>query len=157
MIPRRTPILTLAVATLALAALSGCHGDKTDAPGAGAPPTMTDLTQTWTLRTLEGRDLADWLGRATAQAPTMTFAPDGRVSGFAGVNRYSGKVAPADLAAGRLDLAQVISTKMAGPPEQMRLESAFLSALQRARTLRTSAGELILSDGQTDLARLARP
>ncbi len=69
------------------------------------------------------------------QAPPSDVSIDadfsnGRVSGNAGVNTYSGTYAAGDT--GSLQIGPLVSTQMAGPPAAMAAEGAYLDALERA-------------------------
>ena len=55
---------------------------------------------------------------------------NGRVSGNAGVNSYSGSYTAT--ATGSLRIGPLVSTQMAGPPAAMAAETAYLDALERA-------------------------
>ncbi len=59
-----------------------------------------------------------------------------RVSGYGGVNRFSGTYShsPGEMLVGAMWVADIISTKRAGPPEAMRFEDALLDVLGRARS-----------------------
>lgn len=60
--------------------------------------------------------------------PVLQFLEGGRVAGFAGVNRFNGGFTLGD--GGALTWAPAMaSTRMAGPPERMALESALLATL----------------------------
>lgn len=65
----------------------------------------------------------------TASVPDMVF-DSSKVSGFAGVNRYFGKM-EYDSKTGAIKLGPVASTMMAGPG--METESSFLENLNNAR------------------------
>ena len=67
------------------------------------------------------------------------------------MNRFGGSVESAE--AGELHFGQMMSTKMAGPPEQMALESSFLGALARADRYVVTDVELIFSAGKTMLVQ----
>lgn len=101
--------------------------------------------QTWTCVTLDGAAVT------ATRPPTITFDGAGRVNGFSGVNRFGGSVESAE--AGELHFGQMMSTKMAGPPEQMALESSFLSAITRADRYMVIDTELIFSAGKTMLVQ----
>lgn len=78
-----------------------------------------------------------------ADLPTLRFEGDARVSGFAGVNRCSGSVAIGDVGAmgeTPLRFGPIATTRMAGPPDRMALESAFLGMLGEVRAARTTTG-----------------
>jgi heat shock protein HslJ len=99
----------------------------------------------------------DWVAESIAGAPvvnpgrvTLSFR-EGRVSGRAGCNLYSG---PVEVGKGTLKVGSLISTKMACMQEGvMKQESVYLNALQAARsygfgadgklTITTSSGALV--------------
>lgn len=108
---------------------------------AGAPFTLTALT-------VKGKETP----LPATRRPTIQFGDNGAVSGMAGVNRYS----TAATVSGKDSLAwtsPVAATKMAGPPEAMALENAFLQALEAANKVELRDGKLKLTstDGVTRL------
>lgn len=82
-------------------------------------------------------------GAAGARGPrTLLLGADGRASGFAGVNRYFGTYTlDSD---GAFLMKGMGSTKMAGPPEEMRGEQEFLEALQNSTSAKMESGDLVL-------------
>ena len=76
---------------------------------------------TWRLVELEGVDLS-----VLARAPELVIGPEGALSGFAGVNRFSGKADHAMLDEGHFEAGPMIASRMAGPPEAMEAEQRFL-------------------------------
>lgn len=74
---------------------------------------------------------------------TIEFAAD-KVSGFAGVNRYNGSYETQ--ADGSIEFGPLATTKMAGPPEAMAAEAAYLKALQEASHYSADKAELTLVD-----------
>jgi heat shock protein HslJ len=77
---------------------------------------------------------------------TAVFGEDGNLSGNASVNQYStaytttGEEMSID--------AQIISTKVAGPPELMEQEAAYLAALPQTATYTIEGDELWLRDAE---------
>lgn len=68
------------------------------------------------------------------RTPTVQFEREGRVNGFASVNRFFGSLAIDPQ--GRLEWSDGFgSTKMAGAPEAMRQEDAFMKALRATERL----------------------
>jgi heat shock protein HslJ len=57
----------------------------------------------------------------------MQFGAQNRLSGLAGVNRYSADASVSKQ--GSISIGPPIATKMAGPPEAMAIEDKFLQAL----------------------------
>jgi len=74
----------------------------------------------WRLVTLKGKKVT------TERSPTMKF-DSGKLSIFGGVNRLSGSYA---LIGDNVVMGDLITTKMAGPPELMELERNFAAALK---------------------------
>jgi heat shock protein HslJ len=121
---------------------------------------LTQLAGEWALTQLGGNNIASTLSTIPGgKAPSLNFAKDGAVGGFSGVNRIGGgKLDPAALAQGKLSLGNLFSTKMAGPPEAMKLENDFLAALGKATNFKLLDGGkgLSLSDGASELLRFAK-
>ena len=87
------------------------------------PPAVTwSLTGTmWKLVELDGEVVAG------QSLPTLQLDPaTTRISGFGGVIRFSG---PYVLAGASLSFGSLVATKMAGSPEQMKIEDRYLRAL----------------------------
>lgn len=85
--------------------------------------------------------------------PTLEFAAENRVSGFAGVNRYFGTF----LRSGRtLAITSVGSTKMASTPERMDKETAFLQALSQVNSCSGTEHTLLLKSGNKVLLDFSR-
>ena len=125
----------------ALFVMSACNSQSKSAN----QPIASLAGQSWTCVTLDGAAIT------ATRPPTITFDGAGRVNGFSGVNRFGGSVESAE--AGELHFGQMMSTKMAGPPEQMALESSFLGALARADRYVVKDAELIFSAGKTKLVQ----
>ena len=62
-----------------------------------------------------------------AKRQTLVFGSGGRVSGFGGVNRYSGQAKGG--AAGELSFGPLAATMMAGPSDALEREAHFFNAL----------------------------
>ena len=131
-----TEISLVFLASFALFVLPACNSQSKSAQ----QPIASLAGQSWTCVTLDGAAIT------ATRPPTITFDGAGRVNGFSGVNRFGGSVESAE--AGELHFGQMMSTKMAGPPEQMALESSFLSALTRADRYVVTDVELIFSAGE---------
>lgn len=144
-----------AVFVLFLAACASKNGPRAAAMPPAPPPappiSWSDLKGTpYTLEalTLDGRTVK----LPAERRPTMEFGPDNRVSGMAGVNRYSaqGEITNGN---GWAWKGAPVTTRMAGPPEAMAVETAFLDAIQRIAKIEQGQGKLELasSDGRTKL------
>lgn len=82
----------------------------------------------------------------------IQFRAENKVSGFAGCNRFVGSV---DNKKGIITIGPLAVTKMACPPEKMRLEDEFLKVLDEVRELKRSDKTLrLLADGSKELAVL---
>jgi heat shock protein HslJ len=75
--------------------------------------------------------------------PMLSFAGPGRAAGFSGVNRFQARYQLA--AGGVMEFeAGMAMTRMAGPPEAMTFEAAFLKALGGKKTATLQDGLLRL-------------
>jgi heat shock protein HslJ len=135
------------------APLSGCA--STPAEQSGGVATMNQLTGEWVVTEIAGAAVTS---NATRRgAPTMTITPDGKVSGFSGVNRYSTTMDAAALASGNLTLRPAAMTRMAGSPEDMQLETSFTEALGKVTSYSLQDDNLTLMDSaRGKLLRLAK-
>lgn len=129
--------LAMAVAAtmigLLMSTLPACQGGG-GLGGAGSGAGMVDAAQKlageWVLAKMEGSEVTSMLP-AGWSVPSLNFASDGKVSGYSGVNRLAGGFDVASAAEGKLGLGNLASTKMAGPPEAMKVESMFTGMLGR--------------------------
>lgn len=95
------------------------------------------LSGSFKLIQIEGRSLPQ------GKAPTLDFGADGRLTGFAGVNRFSGTFRPGEGSAIRLDPGA--ATRMAGPAPRMELENLLFRLLSTVRTYALRGDTLVLS------------
>src|SRR6185295_16084913 len=113
----------LAATALALAfcaSMMGCETAMTD-PQDGGDEQLT--RQDWVADTIDGKPVI------SPGKVTLAFV-EGRVSGRAGCNLYSG---PVEIGKGTIKVGLLISTKMAcAEPGLMQQESAYLNALRSA-------------------------
>ena len=122
------------VVALGLLGLVGCRAAGDETKSSKALITSENVNQIvgtqWILKemTLDGNE-----HRLTGKRPYVQFGDDGEVSGFASVNRFSGRMQLDGQ--GRIRWFPLRSTRMAGPRELMDQESAFLLALPRTRCL----------------------
>lgn len=93
---------------------------------------------------------------STDRTPTLMFDEGSEVGGHSGVNRFRGNLDSASLGQGAIKMGPFGATRMAGPPELMRQEQQFLGALEQARTIRLSGGQLQLMNGDVTLMTLRR-
>ena len=149
----RLPVLLVVVL------LAGCASSAPQ-PAPTPPPTTS---QTPTVQASVPSELLpdeDWLLVDATVTPnpasyrvTLTFS-DGQVAGKGPVNQYSGQVS---LGPGTIQTAGLASTKMAGPPERMAAEQAYLQALQTATIWEVGDEMLTLSDATGPLLVYAAP
>lgn len=142
---RTTKYLLATVCTIALA--TSCTPDEEkpetspqESEAAKVDILITDLAKLggteWSLADLCGTPVPD------DAKIDLKFLEDGRISGNASVNRYSG---PLILDEGIFEFGPFLTTRMAGNPEAMERESAFLEALSAAVSIRmTDDGQLII-------------
>ncbi|MDZ4829282.1 MAG: META domain-containing protein [Phycisphaerae bacterium] len=111
-----------------------------------------DLVGDWTLLSFDAKLVS--VAPDAHNAPAMTVMADGSLAGGGGVNRWSSKVDVKALAKKRFEASMPFSTMMAGDPDTMKLESAFMRAITNARTYDVTAGTLFLfgADGRELLA-----
>src|SRR5664279_340059 len=114
----------VALIVAALVVVAGC-GDSTPSSGSRSASTATPgggpLEGGWSLTRL----VVD--GAMTATPSGVSIDADfsnGRVSGSAGVNTYSGTYEAGG--SGSLQIGPLVSTQMAGPPAAMAAETAYL-------------------------------
>ena len=101
-----------------------------------AGPLPADLAGThWIAKTVAGQPVPEDI------AVTLEFAAADRIGGRSGCNRYTG---PIRVVEGRLEVGPLAATRMACPPPQMAMETAFLAALSGAQRLRRDNSALVL-------------
>ncbi len=93
---------------------------------------------------------------ALRSPPTISFAVGAGLSGFAGVNRFKGRLEASGLAAGAFKTSPLAMTRMAGPPEAMQLEGEFATALSKATAFTLEGDTLVLRTDAASLATLER-
>jgi heat shock protein HslJ len=88
------------------------------APLATLAEDQPKLTGDWKLVKLNDEEVK------AAEKPTLSVSEEGKVSGFAGINRFFGGLAKEKTLFGPLGM-----TRKGGPPELSKLEFAYTSAL----------------------------
>ncbi len=139
--------------------LVGCSTSKTAGEGTSkaAPDATADGARTGSAETAAPL-LGSWRCTKIAStpvasegAPNLRFAPGGRASGFAGVNRFFGPFTVAG--PGALSFGDIGATRMVGPEDRMKIEDSFLAALGHATGFVIEGKVLRLTDrGETLLA-----
>jgi len=123
----------------ALLMLSGCGAAKPDA-ATGDAGDLTGVEWTLSSASVSSADLS-------AAGITATF--DGtKVSGFSGVNQYSGPYTASE--DGSFKVGEIAGTLMAGEPAAMAAEQAYLAALATCDTYKVADGKLTLYTGKQE-------
>lgn len=115
---------------------------------------LVRLAGSWSLSAFDDGPLNEVT--AAKGRPSMTVASDGRLTGFAGVNRFHGSIDVAYAHEGHFHAGPLATTRMAGPPESMQLEHRFLGVLAGASSFRVDGARLDLLRGDALLARFDR-
>ncbi len=135
--PRIASAAILLTLTLALAAcVSGGTSPTTTSTPVPGQPKGGAIEGTWNVSTVNGAQVPGGKNQVTADFKA------GTVSGFGGVNNYSGPYT-ADTA-GAFKAGPIGATQMAGPPEAQQLEKGYLDALQKATSYYSTGTTLTL-------------
>lgn len=114
--------------------VKGSDRDQRQPPSSSGQPEQDRHARSvygeWRLYAIEGRPFEP---TDELRAPTLRIDREGRISGFSGVNRFTGAIDIPSLGRGEFATGAIASTKMAGSMEAMNLENSVLSALERAR------------------------
>lgn len=140
--------ILLATAAISLTTAGGCS--TTDAqPQPNRPPPVKLEGSRWAVVALRGQ-----YPQGDVQL-VLELGPEGRVSGFAGVNRFNGSYTLKQQAEGRgtLSFGELATTRMAGPPELMQQEERFLAALKTVDGYRAEGGLMELEAGGAPVLR----
>jgi heat shock protein HslJ len=130
--------VTLALAAAMVLGLAGCAGTESG-PGSGRPVPLEKTY--WKVVDVEG--ISEPPGAGQRDAHLVFDAEKKRVTGYSGVNSFFGGY---DTSGGGLRMSHMASTRRAGSPELMHLESAFLKALSATRSYRITGDRLELRD-----------
>ena len=106
------------------------------------------LTGQWTLVSFAGAASLP----AGENPPTLIVAADGTLSGFSGVNRFSGQLDMADVRTGRFSCGPLACTRMAGSAAAMELEQRYLKLLADADGFKSEGRQLVLTRVGKELA-----
>jgi heat shock protein HslJ len=141
------------VAGNAQLASGGSESVRSPAPSSPPDVTMAITEVEWHLVRMH----ADGVSAALRPAShvTLRIAGDGTASGSASVNRYRGTVTPTPDGVLRWG-GPLRSTQMAGAPELMEQERAFLAALLRTSRWRLDGDELALESADGSVRLLFR-
>lgn len=78
---------------------------------------------------------------------TIGFDKDGRIFGFAGINRFFGK---ADINDGNINIGALATTRMGGPRDKMIVEDQYLTLLKNAKIIKKNGNNLILTNDKAE-------
>lgn len=126
---------------------SGCQG-----PAKPATVSPVLLEGEWELVALEGEQASSFVPSGSP-APWLSFSNDHRFSGFTGVNRLSAAYDQEALATGTFRPSAVATTRMAGSPEAMAMESRFLDALARVTGVNARREALVFTENGDEVLR----
>lgn len=113
------------------------------------PSTPQWTNVTWELMAMDGKRV-----EISGRMPSLNFEEgSGRLTGFGGVNRFSGTYSY-NAPHAQIDLGPM--TLMAGPPEAMELEGKLVQLLPMVNRMGVQEGELVLSRGAKELARFRK-
>lgn len=125
--------------TLALLAsmlvLTACAISKSNTP----TRSLTGIE--WQLIEADGHDAPK--DPSGSKPASLRFEPPSNASGYSGVNNFNGSFISKD---DSLKFGPVVMTRRAGPPEDMAVESAMMTALEGTRSYRISGNTLELLD-----------
>ena len=108
-----------------------------DAGPADRDAADVSMQGSWQLKSLGNEPITEGV-----ELPSLKVTPDGKVTGFTGVNRLAGQLATE----GEKLLGPLMTTRRAGPPAAMKVESAFLKALGRATQVKQRSDGIELFD-----------
>ncbi|MFO0836012.1 MAG: META domain-containing protein [Phycisphaerales bacterium] len=124
-------------------------------PEADSNAALASLVGAWRLVSLNGQDITPRLA-SLSKPPTISFAADAGISGFAGVNRFTGRLDKSGLGGGAFKTSPLAMTRMAGPPDAMQIEGEFATALSKATAFTLEGDRLELRTTASSLAVLER-
>lgn len=127
----------------------------TSKPDTNAEAVLASLVGTWRLVSLNGQDITPRVA-SLSKPPTITFTADAGISGFAGVNRFTGRLDKSGLGDGAFKTSPLAMTRMAGPPDAMQIEGEFATSLSKATVLSLEGDRLELRTTASSLAVLER-
>jgi heat shock protein HslJ len=122
---------------------------------AGLGGVAEKLVGNWAMSQLGGTDIAKLLPGGM-KVPSLSFAKDGGVTGFTGINNLSSKLDLASLAKGEFNLTPATMTKMAGSGPAANVENLFTDALSKVKSFNLSGDNLSLGNGVETLMKFAK-
>jgi heat shock protein HslJ len=137
---------------LTAGSLAGCQSGQSVTDSAAM---IQKLVGDWNLSSLNGVDVGSFIPKGM-KVPSLSFTPDGKVSGTGGINRLASSLDLDALSKGEFKLAPTASTKMAGSPEAMAFEDSFLKALGEATGFNVKGDTLSLSGAAGELMKFVR-
>jgi heat shock protein HslJ len=135
---------------LALLILAGCLG-ACGGEEASRHITLSELSgPTWQLERMKSGGTEAEVSKEVLI--TLRVDAGGQVTGRSAVNRYFAKLNGGGSEPIQFSTSGIGSTRMAGPPDHMKLESAYLSALARVRSgTRRDTSLILRSEDGSDI------
>ncbi|MBL8876453.1 MAG: META domain-containing protein [Phycisphaerae bacterium] len=149
----------LAIVACAAAVLGGIAGCASESASgyASEAKAIQSLIGNWTLDSIGDKSLAMLVPQDVAvKKPTLDISADGKVSGFAGVNRLMSSLNMDALSKGEFAMSPAATTMMAGPEYAMKLEQQYLGALAKVRNFKVDGSKLTLTDGANQIMQFVR-
>lgn len=145
--PRTRALHLITSITLLPIILAACEsGPKAST----TPPSPESLYNDWTLATLAGNSVSELVPQG-ARLPSLSIARDGKVSGYTSINALGSSLDQTALTNGRFALGPIMTTRRAGAPQLMAVESLFVDSLRKADTYAVAGNTLTLSQGPEEL------
>lgn len=110
------------------------------------------LVREWRLDWIDGQPF-DREYPGIDRPPTLRVEHDARISGFTGINRFTGSVDPEALRWGGFQQSPLAMTRMAGPPAETELERHFLRMMNDVERYTVTGRSLSLGVDDRDLLR----
>lgn len=106
------------------------------------PAVPAEIVGSWALVAIDGTPVTE-----VGKSPTLRILEDGSATGVGGVNRFNTQIEMKD---GHLSFGPTAATKMAGPPEAMKLESTYMARLGSVSSFEVDGETLRLWAGDNE-------
>ena len=150
MVISRAMLRALVPLLLVIMLLPGCRSSGTTTEEVAVVEQSDSVAGEWTVIEIGG------IAVAADRPPDLVIAEGGRITGFGGVNQFNTSVDAALLRNGWFAIGEIASTRMAGSPEAMDLESRYFNALRRTNRFYFDGEDLYLVRGDSVFVRLTR-
>jgi heat shock protein HslJ len=122
---------------------------KSDDDGNAAE--LAALVGSWTLVALDGEPVDE-----VVKAITLEIRDDGSAGGSSGINRFMTRLNSEALAERQIEFAPAAGTRMAGPPQAMEIERAFLQRIGAVSTYAIEGDNLRMWAGDNEALTFER-